>query len=175
LELTYANTSFGQGVQVTALQMAAAYAGMLNGGRYYQPTLVQSLSGADGVRRENAPKVVDKSVVSSSVSKEMVPLMRGIVEHYRSLGYGYLKFPDHYIVGGKTGSAQVASPGGGYHERLDNGTYAGFVGGSKPQYIVVVYNIQPDIVGYAGSMGGQPVFADIAHMLINNGYIAAGQ
>jgi cell division protein FtsI (penicillin-binding protein 3) len=84
-----------------------------------------------------------------------------------------MKFPSGYIVGGKTGSAQVASVGGGYREKLDNGTYAGFVGGNKPQYIVVVYNLQPDVAGYAGSMGGQPVFADLVHMLIDNGYVTS--
>ncbi|CAN5355521.1 stage V sporulation protein D [soil metagenome] len=173
IQLTYANTAFGQGVQVTALQMAGAYSSMLNGGTYYQPTLVQSTTDADGKTQQHAQKILRKNVVSSKVSREMVPLLQGVVEHYHSLGYSYLKFPSGYIVGGKTGSAQVASAGGGYREKLDNGTYAGFVGGNKPQYIVVVYNLQPDVAGYAGSMGGQPVFADLVHMLIDNGYVSS--
>jgi len=176
LQLRYANTAFGQGVQITALQMAAAYCSVLNGGTYYKPTLVSSITKADGTVQKNPPKVVERNVVSSKVSKEIPPLMEGVVDHYRSLGYAYLKFPDNYMVGGKTGSAQVASPGGGYHEKYDDGTYTGFVGGNRPQYMIVVYNIQPKISsGYAGSNGGQPVFADIAHMLIDNGYVTPKQ
>jgi hypothetical protein len=45
------------------------------------------------------------------------------------------------------------------------------VGGDKPQYVIVVFNIQPHVPGYAGSRGGQPVFSDLAHMLINNSFV----
>jgi cell division protein FtsI/penicillin-binding protein 2 len=74
-------------------------------------------------------------------------------------------------VGGKTGTAQVAKPTGGYYKNIYNGSYIGFVGGNKPQYLIIVYNIKPNITGYAGTFGGQPIFADIVHMLINEGYI----
>ena len=76
------------------------------------------------------------------------------------------------MVGGKTGTAQIADPQGGYYSDRFNGTYTGFVGGDKPQYVIVVYNIEPQVPGYAGSHGGQPVFADLAHMLIDNSFVA---
>jgi cell division protein FtsI/penicillin-binding protein 2 len=72
-------------------------------------------------------------------------------------------------VGGKTGTAEVANPVGGYYTDRVNGTYMGFVGGDTPQYVIVVYNMQPTkYAGFAGSGTGQPVFANIAHMLVNN-------
>jgi cell division protein FtsI (penicillin-binding protein 3) len=74
-------------------------------------------------------------------------------------------------VGGKTGTAQVANPSGGYYTNIYNGTYVGFIGSTTPQYVIIVFNIKPNVPGYAGSMGGQPVFAAIAHMLINSGYV----
>jgi cell division protein FtsI/penicillin-binding protein 2 len=49
-----------------------------------------------------------------------------------------------------------------------NGTYAGFVGGDTPQYIIVVRVDKPGIPGYAGSQAAQPLFGDIAHMLLDN-------
>jgi cell division protein FtsI/penicillin-binding protein 2 len=119
----------------------------------------------------NKPKVLNSGVVKRSTSKALAPLMQAVVERYRSVGFSYLKFPDNYIVGGKTGTAQVAQPGGGYYKDKFNGTYMGFVGGNTPQYVIVVYNIKPNVPGYAGSLGGQPVFADLAHMLIDNGYV----
>ncbi len=175
LALTYANTSFGQGVQVTPLQMGTALSSVLNGGTYYKPTLIDSMTKFDGTVHRNKPEVVRRNVVSRQVSKDMVPLMQNVVDTYYRGGFSYMKFPDQYIVGGKTGTAQVAQPSGGYYDHLFNGTYMGFVGGNTPQYVIVVFNIKPNVYGYAGSYGGQPVFGDLAHMLINNGYVTPKQ
>lgn len=171
-ELKFANTTFGQGVQVTALQMAAALAGSVNGGTYYQPTLIDKTIGVDGKTTANAPKVLSKNVVKSSTSQALIPLMENVVTTYAGEGFGYMNFPSNYIVGGKTGTAQIASPDGGYYADKFNGTYLGFVGGDKPQYVIAVYNIEPHVVGYAGSHAGQPVFGDLAHMLIDNSFVA---
>lgn len=169
LNLTYANTSFGQAVTITPIQMAAALSSVLNGGTYYQPQLVDGTINSDGQLVAKQPVVVKRNVVSPKVSKELQPLMEFVVQqHYATEGFTYLNFPANYSVGGKTGTAQVAKPSGGYYEDKFNGTYAGFVGGDKPQYVIVVYNIEPDVPGYAGSVGGQPVFSDIAHVLIND-------
>ena len=77
---------------------------------------------------------------------------------------------DHnaYMVGGKTGTAQIADPAGGYLANDYNGTYLGFVGGDKPQYVIDVFVYRPKIAGYAGSQAAQPIFGDIAHMLLDN-------
>ena len=171
IALTYANTSFGQGMTVTALQSAAAMSGVVNGGTYYQPTLVDETTDGNGVTTKRQSKVVKKGVVSAQTSAEMIPLMEQVVDHYRDSGFGYMKFPSEYIVGGKTGTAQIAKPTGGYEENVFNGTYLGFVGGDNVQYVICVFNNKPQVSGYAGSRAGQPVFADLTHMLINNGFV----
>ena len=171
IDLTYANMSFGQAIQMTALQMAAADSSILNGGTYYQPTLVDQTVKPGGQTVTNRPKVLGKNVVSPKVSQEMIPLMEYVVQQHLAAGFSYLNFSPQYMVGGKTGTAQIAQPGGGYYGDKYNGTYVGFVGGDQPQYVIVVFNMQPGVAGYAGSYGGQPVFADLAHMLINNSYV----
>ncbi len=171
IDLTYANTSFGQAIQITAIQMAAADSSVLNGGTYYQPHLVDQIINANGQTTTIKPKVVKTNVVSPKVSQEMIPLMEYVVQQHLAEGFSYLNFSPDYMVGGKTGTAQVAQPGGGYYANKFNGTYVGFVGGDKPQYVIVVYNIEPNVPGYAGSYGGQPVFGDLAHMLIDNSYV----
>ena len=77
----------------------------------------------------------------------------------------------NYIFGGKTGTAQIAKPGGGYYDHLFNGTYAGFVGGDKPQYVIVVFVDKPTNGGYAGTAAAQPIYGKIAHMLTNDSYV----
>ena len=169
IDLTYAETAFGQGVTVTALQMAAAISSVLNGGTYYKPTLVSEyINPTTGATTQNKPVIEEKDVVSPKVGQELIPLMENVVTTYLHEGFGFMSFSPDYMVGGKTGTAQVAQPGGGYYSSIFNGTYIGFVGGDTPQYVIVVFNTKPNVPGYAGSLGGQPVFADLAHMLINN-------
>jgi stage V sporulation protein D (sporulation-specific penicillin-binding protein) len=172
IDLTYANTAFGQGVQLTALQLIAALSSVINGGTYYQPTLVSQYINSDGKAINNNPKVLERNVVSPKVGQELIPLMENVVTTYLHEGFSFMNFNPNYMVGGKTGTAQVAQPGGGYSSTIYNGTYIGFVGGDKPQYMIDVFNIKPNVAGYAGSQAGQPVFADLAHMLINDGYVS---
>ncbi|HUS26750.1 MAG TPA: penicillin-binding protein 2 [Nevskiaceae bacterium] len=162
LDLTYANTSFGQGMTATPVQMGAALSAVINGGTYYRPRLVDQTIAADGKATAKKPEIVKSGVVSPQVSQEMQGLMAYIVK-----GHG-LKFNTNYVVGGKTGTAQIAKSGGGYHDNEFNGTYMGFVGGDSPQYVVVVRVNQPHNGGYAGTAAAQPIFSNLVTMLINN-------
>jgi cell division protein FtsI (penicillin-binding protein 3) len=163
-DLTYANSSFGQAMTATPLQMAAAYTAMLNGGTYYKPHLVDSYIAPDGTVTPVKPEVVKTGVVSEKVSHEMQPLLEYVVDNHRFSR----KFDQNtYSVGGKTGTAQIAKPEGGYYEHDFNGTYVGFVGGDEPQYVISVSVIKPKIKGYAGSQAAQPLFGDLAHMLLD--------
>jgi cell division protein FtsI/penicillin-binding protein 2 len=171
INLTYANMSFGQGILVTPLQMAAATSSILNGGVFYQPYLLDAKTDTNGKTTITKPKALKTDVVAPDVSNSMISLLEYVVDEHVKEGFGYLNFSDSYAVGGKTGTAQIANPSGGYYADKYNGTYTGFVGGNDAQYVITVFNHQPKVAGYAGSYGGQPVFADIAHMLIDNGYV----
>ncbi len=169
INLTYANMSFGQAYSATALQIGAGLSAIVNGGTYYQPYLVEQTTDGSGKVTTTAPKAVKTDVVSKRVSADMVSLLEQNNTNHIREGYGYLNFGDNYSVGGKTGTAEIASPLGSYRTDAFNGTYMGFVGGDSPQYAIVVYNIEPHkFNGFAGAGTGQPLFADIAHMLVNN-------
>lgn len=167
LNIQYANTAFGQGMTATPLQMAAAMSSMINGGTYYQPTLVDKTAGSDGKLRDNQPKVIRKDVVSGQVSRDMRELMENVVaKNYQT--YSMTKPSPSYSIGGKTGTAEITKPGGGYYEDRFNGTFMGFVGGDEPQYVIFVRVNEPKIGGYAGSKAAAPIFGNIVTMLINN-------
>jgi cell division protein FtsI/penicillin-binding protein 2 len=169
IDLTYANTSFGQAMTATPIQMAGALAAALNGGTYYKPYLVDQTIDGSGKTTTTKPKVLKKDVVSQQVSNEIVPIMQYVVDKH---DFSPRFDQNAYMVGGKTGTAQIAKPGGGYYDDKFNGTYAGFVGNDKPRYIIVVFVDKPTVGKYAGSAAAQPIFGDIAHMLINNSYVA---
>lgn len=168
INLTYANTAFGQAMTVTPVQMGAALSAIVNGGTYYQPRLVDKTSDGSGKETAVKPVVVKRSVVSARTSQVMIPLMQYVVEnHHFTPGFDF----NNYIVGGKTGTAQIAKPGGGYYDDQFNGTYIGFIGGDSAQYVIVVFVQKPTIGGYAGTAAAQPIFGSLAHMLINNSYV----
>ncbi len=169
ITIAYANMSFGQAYSATALQMGSALSAIVNGGTYYQPHLVAAKKTLSGSTEATEPKVVRRGVVSQKTSNDMIGLLDYVTKKHVST-WPYMRFSDQYVVGGKTGTAEmVKDGGGGYREDVFNGTFMGFVGGDKPQYTIVIYNIEPrNYGGYAGANTGQPVFAEVAHMLIDN-------
>lgn len=170
INLTYANTSFGQAMTATTLQVSAAMSAVLNGGTYYKPHVVAATTDENGKPVENKPEVVKADVVSPEVSKAMVPLLQYVVDNH-NIRPAFDQ--SRYVVGGKTGTAQVAKPNGGYYENEFNGTYLGFIGGEKPQYVIAVFVNKPQVGRgqYAGTAAAQPIFADIGHMLIDKSYV----
>jgi len=169
INLTYANVSYGQAYTATALQMVSGLSSIVNGGTYYQPSLISQITSGTGKTTQLKPKVVKQNVISRQVSDQMISLLEQNNTNHIKEGYPYLDFGSHYSVGGKTGTAQIALPTGGYDPNNVNATYMGFVGGDQPQYAIVVYTIKPTVgVGNGGAAVSQPVFADIAHMLVNN-------
>lgn len=163
INVTYANMAFGQGLTNTPLQIAAAFNAAVNGGSYYQPHLVERYVDNTGntTMVKSTPRATN--VVSASTSESLMGMLETVA---RGNSPGAMR--SGYRVGGKTGSAQFASPDGGYYKDRFNGTYVGFVGGDKPQYIIIVRVNDPKIVGYAGSAATAPIFKDLSNMLIDN-------
>ena len=168
IAITYANMAFGQAFTASALQMGTALNAIVNGGNYYQPYLVASKAVSSGEKQITKPEILRKNVVSQKTSDDMINLL-DINTKDHIARWPYMKFQDGYVVGGKTGTAQIPSETGGYEDKKFHGTFMGFVGGDTPQYTIVVYAYEPtNYTGHAGSQVGMPIFADIAHMLIDN-------
>jgi cell division protein FtsI/penicillin-binding protein 2 len=150
--------------------MGATLAAVVNGGTYYKPTLVDSYVTEDGIKQPKLPEISRSNVIKPTTSQQVVDMMQNVISK-NYLVYGMTKPDPAYMVGGKTGTAQVARPnkeGGGYYDDRFNGTFMGFVGGDSPQYVVVVRVNEPKIGGYAGSKAAAPIFGKLVNMLINN-------
>lgn len=143
-EITYqselATASFGQGVSVTAIQMLQALSAMTNDGVVIKPYIVDKIVDQDdNVTYKGGRVVVDKVYSSNTVSK-MHELMKKVVEINKVWNVSNVN------VMGKTGTAQIASPKGGY---LD-GTYdyiksfAGIIPSDNPKYIIYVVGKKPE-------------------------------
>lgn len=155
----YSNMSFGQGMDVTMVQVAAGFSAIVNGGVYYQPTV---LAGAieNGVFKAQAPKVVDAQVVKSTTSTQV----RQMLTDARRL---YYKNVDRagYEIGGKTGTSEKIVDGK-YVENQTIATYLGYGGTNRPEYVIM---IRVDGKGkyLAGNTDAAPIFTDISNWLID--------
>src|SRR3990167_529809 len=166
LNLQYANTAFGQGMTATPLQMAGALSSIINNGTYYQPTLVDQIITGDKTTHQK-PKAIRRDVIKPSVSSKIRNLMQYVVDK-NYLIYGMRKPLAGYVIGGKTGTAEIAKPGGGYYEDRFNGMFIGYVGAKKPKYVIIVLVNEPHIAAYAGAGAAAPIFGSITDMLIDN-------
>lgn len=102
-ESELATASFGQGFNVTMIQMAAGYAALVNGGYYYEPHMVSRILTSGGsVVRNIEPRII-KQVVSASTSETI----RGYCNAVVTEGTGWRAKPAGYAVGGKTGTAET--------------------------------------------------------------------
>lgn len=156
LDIQYANTTFGQGINITPLQFAAAFSSTINGGTYYRPHLVEP-------DQPGKKDIVRNDVIKPEVSS----VLRGMHQNSVQNNYRFLK-RDGYLVGGKTGTAEVPKPDGGYYDDRYNGTFVGYVGGDTPQYVIMVRVNEPKVGGYAGTSAAAPLFGKTMDMLIQN-------
>ena len=150
------------------MQMGAALASVVNGGTYYKPHLLDAYVRTDGSQEVQQPTVVRTGVVRTDVSQSLREFMEYIIQKNK-LNYGTRNLRPEYSYGGKTGTAQIPKPGGGYYDDKFNGTFLGYIGGNEPEYVIVVRMREPtNISGYAGAKAAAPVYFKLADMLINN-------
>ena len=147
----------------TPLQLISAVTSVVNGGDYYKPTLYSGILDDNNNLQSEVNRPERTNVVKTTTATSLIGYMQNVVQkNLRSA------VREGYIVGGKTGTAEIANPDGGYYEDQFNGTYVGFVGGDKPQYTIVVRVNKPKIAGYAGSRAAAPIFSSTVNMLIDN-------
>jgi cell division protein FtsI (penicillin-binding protein 3) len=72
-----------------------------------------------------------------------------------------------YIFGGKTGTSQVVGEDGVYTKEGGRGTFLGFLGGDKPEYVMMIKVENPKIDGFAGGQTASPVFKQMSNWLID--------
>ncbi|MDQ6782451.1 MAG: penicillin-binding protein 2 [Actinomycetota bacterium] len=151
---TLADVSFGQGVSVTAMQVLAAYNAIANDGEYVAPRLVAGTIDKTGAEHPT-PITPGHRVVSPTVAKQMKAMLDEVVR----VGTGQAANLNPYTVAGKTGTASIPSPSGGYLAGHYVASFAGFVPAENPSITgMVVINDTPDF----GAAASAPTFATLA-------------
>ena len=154
--LTKARNSFGQSIAVTPIQLAMGYCALANGGKLMKPVVGDEKHFE--IRR----------VVSKRVADEVKNALQGCVSDQ---GTAPLAKVDGVSVGGKTGTAQLIAPTGGYYADRFVTSFAGFFPVESPKYVIVVVvtdaHIPPE--NNYGGIVAAPIFSRIAGKILKIG------
>ena len=150
-----ATTSFGQGPAVTPLQQVVALSAVANGGKLIQPRLVKEVLDPDG----NSLESYEPTIVGNPISEETAARLRNLLEGVVANGSGKQAFIEGYRIAGKTGTAQVPKPGGGYYSDRYIASFIGFAPANDPEIVMIVMVNNPrGNYGYYGSMVAAPAY-----------------
>lgn len=149
--LSLSNISFGQGVATTAIQMLRTYAVFANGGYLVKPTLL---------RNDESQIKPENRIISEQTATDISKMLVSAVNEGTG---GNAKIP-HYVIAGKTGTAQRVSPKGGYDGYI--GSFIGFPVNVNKKFVVFAYVDHPTDNGYYGGVTAGPIFKKITQYIL---------
>jgi cell division protein FtsI (penicillin-binding protein 3) len=151
------NLPIGQGEAVTAVQLAAAYAAIANGGMLRSPQMIKSVDGTP------VPLPRGKRIISTSTAAEVRKMLEGVV---RVGGTGTEAAIDGYTLAGKTGTANKIDPKTGeYSDTAYVASFVGFAPARDPKLLVTVTVDEPKGGIYGGEIAA-PAFQRIAQFAL---------
>jgi len=154
--LTLANIGFGQGVLVTPIQMARAYATFINGGWFVQPTLLKNSTFV----KEDKPK----RIISQAVADQVLAALEAVTSEG---GTGTKARLEGYRVAGKTGTAQEVDPSTGAYSRSHYvASFIGFPLGVEQKIVIFTSVDEPHGVYYASETAA-PLFREVLNAVVN--------
>ena len=151
---TLPTASFGQGVGVTALQVASVYATVANGGVRVTPQLVAGTIDADGHNHPSA-RPERHRVISARVAAQLRDMLEAVTTNE---GTAPLARIPGYRIAGKTGTANRPNKNGGYSGYTSS--FVGFGPADRPQLLVEVV-LQNPRSGHFGGLVAAPVFHQV--------------
>jgi cell division protein FtsI (penicillin-binding protein 3) len=147
--------SFGQGISVTPLQLANAFAALANGGELHQPYLVRAI-GRDGAVEETERA----APLGRAVTPQTALTVERVLETVITDGTGRRAAVPGYRVAGKTGTAEKVIPGVGYSPTARIANFVGMVPARRPRLVCLVALDEPRGLTHGGDVAA-PVFGAV--------------
>jgi len=163
-EINFATASFGQGIEMTPIQLVRAFCVIANGGKLVKPYLVEKIL-QDGEIIETKPEISSNQVISLKTSSQITAMMISVVENGFGKGAG---IPGYYIAG-KTGTAQVSWSSldidkEGYSDETWQ-SFIGFFPALEPEFLILIKLDNPET--RTAEYSAVPIFKELAKYIIN--------
>jgi cell division protein FtsI (penicillin-binding protein 3)/stage V sporulation protein D (sporulation-specific penicillin-binding protein) len=168
-EINYATASFGQGVELTPIQLVRVFSAIANGGKLVKPFVVEKIVNGEKVKVIE-PEVSKEQIISSDTASKLTAMLVSVVEN----GYSKKAQVPGYYVAGKTGTAQISYAALGINQKgYSDHTYQSFIGFAPafdPQFIILIKlnNPQTNTAEYSAI----PLFQELAKYIIDYYQIA---
>jgi cell division protein FtsI/penicillin-binding protein 2 len=150
--------AYGQGVSVTPLQMVVAASALANDGKMVYPHVLYAQI-QDGEQSNTRPQIVG-SPISANTADTISAMLSNALETESSAA-----LVPGYRIAGKTGTAQIPLPGGGYDENNVNASFIGWGPVDDPRFIVYVWLEKPQS-NKAASVVAAPIFKQVVEKLV---------
>ncbi len=159
IEVNFANASFGQGINITPLQITTAFCAIANGGTMVKPHIVEKIAG----QKQETEKL--ERVINPDTSLKLKKMMINVVEN----GFGHLGKVDGYYIAGKTGTSQIPWPSldinkWGYSDQTWQ-SFIGFAPALDPKFVALVKLNNPQVE--TSEYSAAPLFHNLAEYIID--------
>ena len=159
-EINLATISFGQGIAVTPLQIVSAVQGSINNGEQMQPRIIRQILDSEGnIVKDFRPEVKSRPI-SKETSYKINMILRNVVEN----GTGKKARIPGYLVGGKSGTANVVE-NGMYAKGKYIASFVGFAPAEDPKFVMLVKIKNPKGTIWGGTVSG-PIFSEIGREIL---------
>ena len=165
-EINFATASYGQGIEMTPIQIARAFCAIANGGKLIKPYLVEKIKNSDDEIVEVQPEISDNNVISQATASKLTAMLVSVVKNgpYTKRA----RIPGYYVAG-KTGTAQMSFTSlgldkKGYSDKTWQ-SFIGFVPAFDPQFLILVKLDNP--AAKTAEYSAVPIFQTLAKYIID--------
>jgi stage V sporulation protein D (sporulation-specific penicillin-binding protein) len=154
-----ATSAYGQGISITPLHLTTAFAALANGGMLVRPEFVEATAGPDGRKVEREPakgRRVFRQEIADVICRDLIETVEA------KDGTGHSAAIKGLSIAGKTGTAQIPAPTGGYLDGVYVVSFVGILPADHPEWVVTVVINRPTKGNAWGGTIAAPAFREIA-------------
>jgi cell division protein FtsI/penicillin-binding protein 2 len=164
-EVSFATASFGQGIEMTPLQLIRAFSVIANGGKLVKPYVVKEIIDSERRAEKTEPEIISENIISKNTSSKVSAMLVSVVES----AYTKAAQVPGYYVAGKTGTAQISYAAlgedyGGYSKKTWQ-SFIGFAPAFDPKFIILVKLDNP--ATKTAEYSAVPIFQELAKYIID--------